>query len=320
MPTIKNRVPYELTIMGYDNTSNKRVSTVFHLRNKVQTVGAPAYAAPIAGPSSTATLLANFRTLWKATILPLLSGHLYLDQYLLKSITGWSVGGIPRTVFGATNTNPIVIDAATNHNLINGDTVVIAGVTGNVAANGTWVITVVDATKFSIPVAGTGLFTGGGTWTLQNTTPRLTYGESEVLVPPPGADTGGVAGEALPLFATMSVFFRGNKAGRNFRGGARMSPIAESDSNNGAVVPARQTARINAWNTYAGTALANGGSDATSSEMEQDVFSKTLALQAVSPFTDSDPFMANIVGYIPRPNDGSIVRRKPKLDAPIYQT
>jgi hypothetical protein len=71
-------------------------------------------------------------------------------------------GGKPIT--GATNATPIVLTSA-NHGLATGQSVSIVGVGGNTAANGVWVVTVVDANTFSLGgSAGNGAYTAGGTW------------------------------------------------------------------------------------------------------------------------------------------------------------
>lgn len=66
---------------------------------------------------------------------------------------------------GATNATPIVCTSA-NHGRTTGDTLFISGVTGNTAANGTWVITVLTANTFSLDTSvGNGAYTGNpGTW------------------------------------------------------------------------------------------------------------------------------------------------------------
>lgn len=67
-------------------------------------------------------------------------------------------------IAGATNANPIVITVSEDpHTFNTGDTVVISGVAGNTAANGTWVVTRLSASTFSIPVSGNGAYTSGGT-------------------------------------------------------------------------------------------------------------------------------------------------------------
>jgi len=72
----------------------------------------------------------------------------------------------PTSVFGnvggATNTNPIVMNIPSGHGCFTGDQVLISGVLGNTAANGTWISTVIDSTHLSIPVAGNGTYTSGG--------------------------------------------------------------------------------------------------------------------------------------------------------------
>jgi hypothetical protein len=76
-----------------------------------------------------------------------------------------SVIGKTGNVTGATNATPVVI-TSTAHGLKTGDSVLIAGVGGNAAANGTFAITKIDANSFSLTGSvGNGAFTSGGTWT-----------------------------------------------------------------------------------------------------------------------------------------------------------
>lgn len=75
---------------------------------------------------------------------------------------------IAGTVTGATNANPIQITTLAAHNLNSGDTVTITGVTGNTAANGSFVVTVVDATNFTIAIAGNGSYVSGGSFSTPN--------------------------------------------------------------------------------------------------------------------------------------------------------
>lgn len=78
----------------------------------------------------------------------------------------------PIAFTGASNASPIVITGATAHGMVNGQQVVIAGVAGNTAANGTWFIKYISSSSFSLyqdsslllPVAGNGT-TGAGTAT-----------------------------------------------------------------------------------------------------------------------------------------------------------
>lgn len=71
---------------------------------------------------------------------------------------------IAYTVSGATNATPIVITTTAPHLLVTGQVVVVAGVLGNLAANGTWAVTVLSATTFSLNGSvGSGAYTTGGT-------------------------------------------------------------------------------------------------------------------------------------------------------------
>jgi hypothetical protein len=102
----------------------------------------------------------NFRTLC------------YVDGELISyedaTLTGsyrYDLGahGSPAAITGASNASPIKITVA-NHGFNSGETVVIAGVGGNTAANGTWIITVFDANNFTLNGStGSGAYTSGGT-------------------------------------------------------------------------------------------------------------------------------------------------------------
>lgn len=82
---------------------------------------------------------------------------------------------LERTVSGATNASPIVITTSTSHLFASGDTVVVADVGGNTAANGTWTITVTGPSTFSLDGStGNGAYTSGGTATDVSLTPQFT--------------------------------------------------------------------------------------------------------------------------------------------------
>jgi hypothetical protein len=64
-------------------------------------------------------------------------------------------------VTSATNASPIVVGTSTNHGLTTGQVVALPAIEGNTAALGTWQITVVDATHFSLNGStGNGAYTG----------------------------------------------------------------------------------------------------------------------------------------------------------------
>jgi hypothetical protein len=72
---------------------------------------------------------------------------------------------ISGTVVAATNASPIVITTAAPHQLVTRDQVTVIGVTGNTAANGTFLITVTGASTFELDnSAGNGAYAGGGSF------------------------------------------------------------------------------------------------------------------------------------------------------------
>jgi hypothetical protein len=93
------------------------------------------------------------------------TANLFLD--LLQATDG------ANTLTAASNATPIVI-TSTAHGYTTGDEVVVQGVVGNPAANGRWLITVIDADHFSLQTlnganaAGSGAYTSGGTATRWN--------------------------------------------------------------------------------------------------------------------------------------------------------
>ena len=81
-------------------------------------------------------------------------------QFLAASVPPTGRG----TIASATNASPIVITTTQPHGLSTGRTVSIAGVGGNAAANGTFTVTAIDATRFSLNGStGNGAYTSGGT-------------------------------------------------------------------------------------------------------------------------------------------------------------
>lgn len=65
-------------------------------------------------------------------------------------------------ITAATNVQPIAV-TSTAHGLATGDSVLIQSVLGNTAANGISQVTVTGPNTFTIPQAGNGAYTSGGT-------------------------------------------------------------------------------------------------------------------------------------------------------------
>ncbi len=92
--------------------------------------------------------------------------RVYGASGLMTNGTGSLTSKDTGNITNATNASPIVITSA-NHKLTTGMRVTVASVGGNTAANGTHIITVVDANSFSLDgSSGNGAYTSGGTWTV----------------------------------------------------------------------------------------------------------------------------------------------------------
>ncbi len=84
-----------------------------------------------------------------------------VEGYLVSGTVSFLDSGV---ITDATNASPIVITSV-GHGLTTGSRVTIASVTGNTAANGTWVVTFVDADTFSLDNStGSGAYVSGGSW------------------------------------------------------------------------------------------------------------------------------------------------------------
>ncbi|HEY2170329.1 MAG TPA: phage tail protein, partial [Candidatus Angelobacter sp.] len=151
----------------------------------------------------------NFRTLC------------YVDGELISyedaTLTGayrYDLGahGSPGAITAASNASPIKITVA-NHGFNTGETVVIAGVGGNTAANGTWVITVVDANNFTLSGSiGSGAYTSGGTAVVAARLRRGVFG-SPVGTHNAGSvflrlDNGVFVWEADPTLVGTTIYFK----------------------------------------------------------------------------------------------------------------
>jgi len=116
-------------------------------------------------------------------------------------------------VSGATNATPIVITASTASGLSSGDEVVISGVGGNTAANGTFFITALTTTTFSLDGSvGNGGYIGGGTWASPQTIQvPVTFGfnniDNTIVVSAPTRTC-----ETSTTRTTMSSVFTGSLA------------------------------------------------------------------------------------------------------------
>lgn len=138
-------------------------------------------AAAFAGPPNSITILDTSGS--AQTARPLTIGRFFakgeIPNYPMPSVAGtglsawqadvktrWRDGTATCTVTGASNANPIVISCAAPHGYREGEQVTVTGIPGNTAANGTWWISPVSSTAFSLHGAvGNGTYSAGGTAT-----------------------------------------------------------------------------------------------------------------------------------------------------------
>lgn len=81
----------------------------------------------------------------------------------IYNITGFEILNLNVQTTTGTGVSPITVTTTTTSTLTTGQTVTIAGVTGNTNANGTWTITVLNGTQFTINATGNANYISGGT-------------------------------------------------------------------------------------------------------------------------------------------------------------
>jgi hypothetical protein len=83
----------------------------------------------------------------------------------LGVVIGGGSGGGGVNVSAASNATPIQITTSAAHNISTGATVIVTGALGNTAANGTWIVTKVSSTQFTLTGS-----TGNGAYTANSAT------------------------------------------------------------------------------------------------------------------------------------------------------
>lgn len=79
------------------------------------------------------------------------------------NITGFEALNLSVQTTTGNGVSPITVTTTTTNTLTTGQTVLISSVTGNTNANGTWTITVLNGTQFTVNATGNGTYGGGGT-------------------------------------------------------------------------------------------------------------------------------------------------------------
>lgn len=84
-------------------------------------------------------------------------------KVIVANASGAVTGLVQQPITNATNASPIVVSVATTAGIVAGDTVYVAGVEGNTAANGFWIAgTVTGTTVELLGSTGNGVYTIGG--------------------------------------------------------------------------------------------------------------------------------------------------------------
>jgi hypothetical protein len=307
------QVPYEVTVKAADLKSGKPVSNNFYMKSGTAVGAPPAYGAAVPGASLT-VFLTNFRTSY-ATLRALLSVNYKVLEYQARSMIGKKTTAPSNPIASLVSSLTAIVGTSVPHGLSTGAIVTVHSVTAPAAVNGNWVITVMSPTSFSLDgSAPFATWSGDGFWQVAGGKQEILYGDIDSL---PAADLGGVSGEAIALFASASVRRRNTGVGRNFRSRLSFSPIGESAVQDGKFTSAAATAWDTALNTYLFTSIENGATDPGMRIMYDLAVSKTLALGLPTPFTQSTSWTRFTTTFSLQPNNGSIVRRKPRLTAPV---
>jgi hypothetical protein len=313
MAAIRYQVPYQVTVVARDAGSGKSVTNSFYFRCGPQVTSTPAYGGVILGPSSTATFLANFRTAF-AAVLARLNANYRTIEYNTVSLLGKRFSSPLFPILAEVNGPPVAISTPFPHGFVTGQSVIVAGVTTPPGVNGNWVITVISPTAFQlIGAIAAGAWSGDGTVQRIAGSVEFLAADKEVLV---GVDAGLVAGDALPLFATSSVRRLNAGVGRQFRSRFSLSPMSEADGVDGAFTGTQQALMVTALTNFM-VPVANGGSDATSGLMYHSAVSRRAAFALSSPFVESYLWCVTLASMVQQPNQGSLVRRKPRRTATI---
>ncbi len=314
MAVVRYRTPYELVVNAVDLGSGKRTTNIYYYRSAFYTGAPPPYGGPVIG-SDSATLLAAFVTRFEANILPIMNHNYQMISYVMRAIIGKQYK-TPFIAIGAlTPGAPIVVDTVAPHGLVTGNFVYVQGVTSPPGANGVFSITRIDPTSFALNGSNDALFWSGDGQIQQATgSYQFQYADTTTQL---SVAVGGIAGDSLPMFACASVRRLNSGIGKSFRSRVSLSPMSESDVVDGRFTAIRLASINTAFATLIAVNLNNGGADVTGGVSAQTVISKKIASTLPLVFTSENPWSVGTVSFSCQPNLGSLVRRKPKLTAPI---
>src|SRR5207248_6308525 len=109
--------------------------------------------------SSQCSFIQNMTEFQKSvyTVMAGLQGGAGLTPWLqFGEFLWWFFSSMAQAVYSCSASDPVTIGVINPHGMTTGDRVVITGVGGCTSANGTWPISVIDATTFTIPVSPNG--------------------------------------------------------------------------------------------------------------------------------------------------------------------
>lgn len=129
------------------------------------------------------------------TVTPSTYAEVFRNPAVLVSSGTVFVSVNKSAVAGASNASPIAITAAAPHGYQTGQQVSITGVLGNTAANGTFTITVTDATTFTLNGS-----TGNGAWTSGGVSTGLLSGNTII-----GSPSGPPTAEQIAITASLAL-------------------------------------------------------------------------------------------------------------------
>jgi len=306
MALIRNLVPYEIRIVAKDIKSGKLISNLIYYKSDDAGGG---YGVPIAA-SSQATFSTAVIGMWNTFPMSRLSINYETIKFVQQAIVGRRY---PTPLISITGLSALLtgtrVTTASPHGFLVGQPIMIQNVTTPSTINATFVVTAVaSSTEFDIAYTLVGLYAGPGVVQKMVGAQQFQYADRYEELQ---NNAGSIAGEATPIFNSVSMRRPSAGIGRNWRSRLSMAIIPESDQQDGRLT----AAALAAWTTVGqgmDNAQAHGGGN-----MQWIVVSKQLAFAQPTPFTESSSWTQIGSPVVPQPNLGSMVKRKPRLSAVI---
>jgi len=313
MPLVKYRVPYELSVKAADIGSGKTSTNLYYLRTAFAT-GSFSYGDGLPG-SDTNTLLTNVAGSYILNIIPFMNANYKMVSFTLRSILGKQYRTPFNNIVALIPGAPIEIASMFPHGLTTGDYVYVRGVTSPPGANGVRKVHVINALRFTLDGSNDALgWSNDGEFQSASGAFQFSYGDTTTVL---NSTVGGVVGDAMPLFSTASVRRLNAGVGKSFRSRVSLSPLSEADQKDGALVAGTVTAINAGFLAFGSTGFTNGATDITAGLSFHVAVSKKIAVTLPLVFPSDQPWTSGGVVFRVQPNMGSMLRRKPRLTAPL---